>query len=54
MIYWVIISDTGGEPIHRRPYESSDAAEEYAAMAKGISEGWTVEIRPLPRGEFPW
>ena len=54
MVFWVVVTDSAtAEVLHRRPCGSSQAAEEHCEKMKEGYPFCRVEIKPLPRGQFP-
>jgi hypothetical protein len=54
MAFRVVVTDWAtAEVLHRRPCGSLQATEDHCEKMKGGYSFFRVEIKPLPRGQFP-
>jgi hypothetical protein len=54
MVFWVVVTDPAtAEVLRRRPCGSLRAAEDHCETMKQGYPLYRVEIKPLPRGQFP-
>jgi hypothetical protein len=54
MVFWVVVADAvTAEVVRRRPCGSLQEAQKYCEKIKGEYRSCVIDIKPLPRGQFP-